>query len=77
MTYVNDPVHSHMQNLVSERIEAWCLRSEDCNKLHRILDIELPWGESLDPQKSSVEFHSEQTSSESPPFGYRATVSRD
>ena len=77
MTYVKEPIHSHIPNLVSERIEVWCLRSEDCNKLHRILDIELPWGESLDQRKSSVEFHIEHTSSESSPFGYRAIVSRD
>ena len=77
MTYVNEPIHSHMPNLVSERIEVRCLRSEDCKKLHRILDIELPWGESLDQRKSSVEFHIEQTSSENLPFGYRAIVSRD
>ena len=77
MTYVNEPIHSHMPYLVSERIVVGRLRSEDCKRLHRILDIELPWGESLDLRKSSVEFHIEQTSSESPPSGYRAIVSRD
>ena len=53
------------------------MSEKDCKKLHRILDIELPWGESLDQRKSSVEFHIEQTSSESSPFDYRAIVSRD
>lgn len=60
-----------MPNLVSERIEVRWLRSEDLKELHRMLDIELAWGEALDQQKSIVEFHIEQTSSKNPPFSYR------
>ena len=77
MSFVNEPIASHMPILEMDRVEIRRFQPDDLKELHRILDIDLGWGESTEHRKSRMDFHIEQTSSMNPPFGYRAIVLKE
>ena len=74
---IEEPITSHIPDLVTERLVVRRFRLDDLQDIHHILDIDLKWGRSCEERRSILEFYIEQTSYKNPPFGYRAIVLRD
>ena len=77
MSLIEEPITSHIPDLVTERVVVRRFRLDDLQDIHHILDIDLKWGRSCEERRSILEFYIEQTSYKNPPFGYRAIVLRD
>lgn len=77
MSLIEEPITSHIPDLVTERLVVRRFRLDDLQDIHHILDIDLKWGRSYEERRSILEFYIEQTSYKNPPFGYRAIILRD